>query len=457
MEREQAAVQPGLRDGLIHKARLALLAGLIVSLGACGIIGGGKDKRPKTPVFGNRISILSIESGAEADPTLSAVPVILPDPVVNSEWSQPGGNAGKLVGHVALAAAPSEIWSTSIAGSTNRARLAAAPVVADGKLYVIDADARVIAFDAKNGARLWQTQLPSEGNGRSLFGGGVSVLGDKLFATTGVGDVAAINAANGAILWKKQPGGPLRGSPTLANGHVYVMSQDNQIFALDQMTGETQWNDAGTVQSTGVFGVAAPAAAQGTVIAGFSSGELTAYRYENGRDLWGDALSRTNISTSVAALTDIDADPVIDRGRVFAIGQGGRMASYELVTGQRIWEINVAGISTPAVVGEWVFVVTDDARLLCISRTSGKIRWISQLKRWHDMEDKKGAVRWTGPIAAGGRLILVSTDGDIVYVNPADGVIAVSADLHHRMTLNPIVADNMLYILSDDGRLTAYR
>lgn len=453
MEREQGSML-GI---LAQRTRLAVLAGLIVSLGACGIVGGGKDKRPKTPVFGNRVSILSSESGADVDPTLASVPVILPDPAANSEWSQPGGNAAKLIGHVALAASPSEIWSASISGSTNRARLAAAPVVAGGKLYVIDADARILAFDAKTGARLWQTQMPSEGNGRSLFGGGVSVLGDKIFATTGVGDVAAINAANGTILWKKQPGGPLRGSPTLANGHVYVMSQDNQIYALDQLTGETQWSDAGTVQSTGVFGVAAPAAGQGTVIAGFSSGELTAYRYENGRDLWGDALSRTNISTSVAALTDIDADPVIDRGRVFAIGQGGRMASYELVSGQRLWEINVSGISTPAVVGEWVFVATDDARLLCIARTTGKIRWISQLKRWQDMEDKKGAIRWTGPVAAGGRLILVSTDGDFVYVNPADGAVAASRDLGHRMTLSPVVADNVLYILSDDGRLTAYR
>src|SRR3546814_10108286 len=89
-----------------------------------------------------------------------------------------------------------------------------------------------------------------------------------------------------------------------------------------------------------------PAAGQGTVIVGYSSGELTAYRYENGRTLWGDALPRTSISTSVASLSDIDADPVIDRGRVYAVGQGGRMASYELVTGQRLWEINAAGIST---------------------------------------------------------------------------------------------------------------
>lgn len=457
MEREQAVMQPEQNKGRLNSGRVAVLALVLVSVGACSVLGGGGNKKPKTPVFGNRVSILSSESGAEVDSTLASMPVVLPEAVVNAEWSQPGGNAAKLAGHVALAAAPVEVWSTSIAGSTSRARLAASPVVAGGKLYVIDADARVIAFDAKTGARSWSTQMPSEGNGRSLFGGGVSVLEDRLFVTTGVGDVAALDAANGNVLWKKRPGGPLRGSPTLANGHVYVMSQDNQVFALDQQSGETQWSDAGTAQATGVFGVAAPAAAQGTVIAGFSSGELTAYRYENGRDLWGDALSRTNISTSVAALTDIDADPVIDRGRVFAIGQGGRMASYELVSGQRLWEINVAGISTPAVIDEWVFVVTDDARLLCIARTTGKIRWISQLKRWEDVKDKKGAVRWTGPVAAGGRLILVSTDGELVYVNPADGAVAVSKDMDHRMTLSPVVADNMLYILADDGRLTAYR
>ncbi|WP_425470212.1 PQQ-binding-like beta-propeller repeat protein [Sphingobium fluviale] len=457
MEREQAVMQPEQIKGRFNAGRVAVLALVLVSVSACSVLGGGGSKKPKTPVFGNRVSILSSESSAEVDSALASMPVVLPEAVVNPEWSQPGGNSAKLIGHVALAAAPVEAWSTSIAGSTNRARLAAAPVVAGGKLYVIDADARVIAFDAKTGTRSWSTQMPSEGNGRSLFGGGVSVLENRLYVATGVGDVGALDTATGAVLWKKRPGGPLRGSPTLANGHVYVMSQDNQVFALDQQTGETQWSDAGTAQATGVFGVAAPAAAQGTVIAGFSSGELTAYRYENGRDLWGDALSRTNISTSVAALTDIDADPVIDRGRVFAIGQGGRMASYELVSGQRLWEINVAGISTPAVIDEWVFVVTDDARLLCIARTTGKIRWISQLKRWEDMKDKKGAVRWTGPVAAGGRLILVSTDGDLVYVNPADGAVAVNKDMGHRMTLSPVVADTMLFILADDGRLTAYR
>lgn len=433
----------------------ALLAGIAL-LGGCGII-GGKKGGPKTPVVGKRTSILTTEQGVEVDPTLAPVTVTLPDAVPNDEWSQPGGNQSKAMGNVALGASPSQAWTANIAGSTPRARLASSPVISGGKLFVIDADARIIAMDAQTGARLWQTAMPAEGNGRSLFGGGVSVVGDRVFASTGVGDVAALNVADGAIVWKKRPGGPLRGAPTLANGHVYVMSQDNQIFALNQTDGETQWTESATLQVTAVFGVAAPAAAQGTVIAGYSSGELNAYRYENGRTLWGDALSRTSISTAVATLTDIDADPVIDRGRVFAIGQGGRMASYELVSGQRLWEINIAGISTPAVAGEWVFVVTDDAKLLCVARATGKIRWISQLNRWRKAKKKTGAIRWTGPVLAGNRLILVSTQGDLLYVDPATGTVQTAKDLDRSMSLSPVVANNTLYILADDGKLTALR
>ena len=438
--------------------RAITLAAMIALLAGCGIV-GGKKGGPKTPVVGNRTSILNNEQGVEVEPALADVAVTLPAPYVNEDWAQPGGNSSKAMGNVALGASPVSVWTASIEGSSPQARLAASPVISGGKLFVTDAGAHVMAFDATSGSKLWQTALPSEGksNGRALFGGGVSVIGDRVFASTGMGDVFALNVADGSVIWKKHLAGPLRGAPTVENGQVYLMGQDNQIFALNQSDGATQWTDSGTLQVTGVFGVAAPAAAQGTVIAGYSSGELNAYRYENGRTLWGDALSRTSISTAVASLTDIDADPVIDRGRVFAIGQGGRMASYELTSGQRLWEINIAGISTPTVIGEWVFVVTSDARLLCVARATGKIRWISQLRRWQKEKKKDKAIRWTGPILAGGRLIVVSTRGQMVYVDPTNGTGQADVDMGHSMSLSPVVANNMLYVLADDGKLTALR
>jgi outer membrane protein assembly factor BamB len=438
-----------------YKTTILILAGSL-TLAGCGALGGGKKK--ETPTIGNRVDILGTEADTKADPNLAGISVILPPAATNANWAQPGGNAAKAPGHLTLADAPARAWSAQIAGATNRVRLAAAPVVHSGKLFVVDTEARVSAFDAASGARLWSVMLDTDKDGKpSRFGGGVSTDGTLVYATNGVGDVAALKIENGETVWKKHPAGPLRGAPTLSAGNVYVMTQDNQIYALRATDGEAQWNEAGPVGASGIFGVAAPAAAAGTVIAGYSTGELAAYRYENGRSLWSDTLSRTAMSTTVSTLTDIDADPVIDRGRVFALGQGGRMASYELVSGQRIWEINIAGIATPVASGEWVFVLTSDAKLLCVQRTSGKIRWLSQMPRYRDEEDKKGVITWRGPVLVNNRLIVANSRGELWSVSAGEGSASLMADMKAPVSVAPIVANNMLYVLDDGGRITAFK
>jgi outer membrane protein assembly factor BamB len=441
-----------------NRRALALAPAMIavLALGGCNLFKGGK---PRTAVLGERIPILTSENDASVEPSIADIQVLLPEPVANDDWSQPGGNAAKSMGHLALGGSPSRAWEARIAGVTKSERLAAAPVVAGKTLYVIDTAATIHAFDTATGAKRWSTNFGAEGKkqGRIVFGGGVSVDGAMLYATNGVGDIAALNAADGKIIWKKRPGGPLRGAPSVSSGSVYAMSQDNQIFALSTTDGTTQWTEAAAVQTAGVFGVAAPAIAQATVVSGYSSGDLVAYRYENGRTLWGDALSRTSVNTSVSTLSDIDASPVIDGGRVYAIGQGGRMVSLELVTGQRIWELNIAGISTPWVAGEWVFVVTDEAKLLCVARATGKVRWVSQLQRYHKNKAKNGPVSWTGPVLAGNRLILASSEGEVAYVSPADGKIAGTQNVGAPVFLSPVVAGSTLYVLDNSGRISAFR
>lgn len=442
-------------------ARAALLTGLIAaSLTGCkgGLFGGGGDKT--TPTIGNRMPILSrIESGAEVDPALAAVSVVLPPQRANPEWAQSGGAPSKSYGHLALAETPSKVWSAQIAGSTNRMRLAASPVIAGNMLFAEGTDGVIVAFDKATGARLWtrgdsemtKDQAPAE------FGGGVSYEAGKVYATNGVGEVKALNAETGEVLWKVKPAGPLRGSPTIAFGQLFVMTQDNQLISLKIEDGSLVWDESGSNTQSGVFGVAAPSAGQGTIVAGYSSGELSAYRYENGRTLWSDALARTNISTTVGTLTDIDAGPIIDSGRVYALGQGGRMAAYELVTGQRIWELNLAGISTPAIAGEWIFTLTDDARLLAIARSSGRVRWITQLQRYKDEEDKQGPIFWTGPVLAGGHLWVASSRGELWKVSAGEGSASLFADIGQPVSLAPVVADGYLYVLDDSGTITAWK
>lgn len=432
---------------------------LALPLAGCGAFKGKGG--PRTPTVGERVSILSNDNSIKVDPTTAAVAVVLPDPVLNADWAQSGGNASKSMGHPALGAARTKAWEASIAGSTKKQRLAAAPVISNNRLFAVDTDAVVSAFAADTGAKLWSVSIGSTGKDfeNSLFGGGASVDGNVVYATSGVGDVAALNAEDGKLLWKVKPAGPLRGAPTVAFGGVYVITQDNQIFALNAGDGAVQWQATASLEPGSVFGAASPAAGQGTIVAGFSSGEVQAYRYENGRDLWEDALARTSMALSVSTLTDVDADPVIDRGRVFALGQGGRMASYDLLTGQRIWEISIAGISTPYVVGEWVYAMTDDGKLLCVARGSGKVRWIQQLARYRVETErkKKDPIRWTGPILAGGRLIAVNSEGQLVEFSPTDGSTLATTEFKSPLSQPPVVANNRLYILADDGTITAWQ
>ena len=436
--------------------RVALLVAAALAASGCSLF---KKSTPKTPVLGERISVLSAEGDALVDPATAALPMVLPPPVANANWSQSGGSPSKSMGQLALGNALAAAWSVQAGrGSSLTARLASEPIVANGRVYTIDTLGAVRSFDARTGGQYWASQTPSDkGNESSLYGGGIAYDQGRIYSTNGLGYVSALDESSGGILWQVRPGGPLRGAPTVADGAIYVMSQDNQIYSLNQVDGKTNWTQAAALEIAGVFGTASPAVGQGTVIAGFSSGELNAYRYENGRQVWQDALQRTSIRTSVSSLSDIDADPVIDNGQVFALGQGGRMVALELTTGQRQWELNIAGISTPWVAGDWLFVVTDDAKLLCIARGSGKIRWINQLPAFEKMKSKKGQIDYSGPVLAGGRLIVTGSNGVIVNIDPANGSFQSQTRVGPGISLPPVVAGETLYVYADDGKLHAFR
>ena len=441
-----------------HKSiRIAVMIAAALAASGCGVFKKGKTST--TPVLGQRIAVLTSESDVEVDPATAALPMTLPQPVANTDWNQSGGNASKSMAQLALGGRPTRIFSVNAGrGSSLTARLASAPIVSNGRVFTIDTLGTVRAFDANTGAQAWATQTPTErGDQAAMYGGGIAYDNGRIYATNGLGFVVALDERNGGKVWQVRPGGPLRGAPSVGFGAIYVISQDNQIFSLSEANGSTNWSEAASLEIAGVFGSASPAIGQGTVVAGFSSGELNAYRYENGRQVWSDTLMRTSIRTSVSSLTDVDADPVVDNGQVFAVGQGGRMVALDLITGQRLWELNIAGIDTPWLAGDWIYVITDEAKLLCIYRQNGHIRWINQLPQFIKAKSKKGEIEYSGPVLAGGRLIVTGSNGALIYIDPMTGKLQSQTDLRVPVSLAPVVANSTLYIYDDRGQLHAFR
>ncbi len=430
-------------------------AALLLSLAAtgCDVF---KDK--KKPLAGQRIPVLGVGGGIAADPKLAATPVTLPPPAVNPDWPEPGGNPAHAMGRPALPDKLARAWQTSIGeGASRNTRVLSQPVIAGGRVFAMDGGAQVSAVDAASGNRIWQVDLKPEHERGNAFGGGPAFWNGRLYVTSGYAQVLALDPANGKVIWRHNVAAPVHSSPTVADGRVFAVTVDNELNALDVKDGHKLWSHNGIPETAGLIGGAAPAVEGEIVIAPYTSGEVFALRVENGRAVWSDNLASTLSMNAVAALANIHGRPVIDRGRVFAVSHSGRMVAIDLRTGDRVWEQEIASSGSPWVVGDWVFVLANDNELVCLTRNEGKVRWVHQLPRYEDEKDKSDPIFWAGPVLGGDRLIVLSSSGTAVSVSPGTAQLVGRQEISAGGFLGPVIANNTLYLLTDDANLSAYR
>jgi outer membrane protein assembly factor BamB len=440
-----------MRKGLSMAVLLAAAFGLT----ACDTFFGEEDG---PPLPGERISVLRLNRTLVPDPALSDLRVRLPEPYANTEWPQPGGFSTHAMQHLAAGESLNKAWASSVGqGSGDDRFILAQPVVAGGRIYAVDAGDTVTAFDAQSGGQAWRVDLTPADENDDLFGGGLAIDGERLFVTTPYGEVAAVDVASGKVLWQIKVGGPLRSAPAASGGRVFVVTTDNQLFALAQDDGRRLWDYTALAQDAGLLGGSTPAVAGAVVVAAFSSGELFAFSVDSGRTLWSDSLAGTARGDAIATLADIRGLPVIDRGRVIAVSNSGTMTAIDLERGGRLWNASIGSSQTPWVAGDFVYVLSTAGEVICLTRDEGRVRWIESLPQFQNEKDREDPIVWSGPVLVGDRLIVTSTAGDALSLSPYTGEPLGRIQLPSSAHLPPIVANSTMYMLSDNGELTAFR
>jgi len=239
-----------------------------------------------------RISILELSETLTLAAPMPPEQIIIPDPYVNTDWPQTGGNVQHVVQHTGATGPLDRAWSIDIGeGSGRKGRVIAPPVIAGGKIFTVDARYKVSAFDEQSGNELWDfkveaVQRESTREGKTSF---MDRIRDPLTFTDGDG--------SDKVLWSYQ----------------------------------------GIIETASMLTAPAPAVVDDVVVTPFSSGELIALRVQNGGVLWQDSLSSTARLTPLASLNDIAGGPAVADGYVIATAQSGVMTAFDLRTGQRVW------------------------------------------------------------------------------------------------------------------------
>lgn len=434
--------------------KLLLMAAIAVLAGGCDWLGGSN----KRPLPGERLPVLAIDRKLEPDERLVGHQVVLPDPVDLREWPQPQGLPGAAPGNVRVEGFRSA-WRASIgAGNSRSGRVTGTPVVADGRVFAVDAEARLTVLDAASGARLWTFDSePERDRSGGGSGGGASVAGNRVYFATGYGQMIALDVERGREIWRFQMSAPARSGPAVAGGRLFVSTVDNQTVALDAETGRRLWSHAGITESAGFVGASSPVVEGGTVVVGYSSGELFALRAETGRVLWSDTLSGVIRTGQISGMADIRGTPAVDRGMAIVSTQSGRTVAIDMRTGTRLWEQDIGSLNQPWVAGDYVFVMGVDGDIACLQRRDGRVVWVTALGGFTDERRKRGRIVWTAPVVAGGRVFVANTNSKAVAVDATTGRVVEQLSMPDGVEVAPIAANRTVYVLTDNGDLVAYR
>jgi outer membrane protein assembly factor BamB len=445
---------PGIRHGLTLSRRLALAAPL-AALSGCGL-GDSWFGEHKTPLAGKRVAVMESRRGLEVDK--AAGRVTLPPPADVPNWPQPGGTAQHAGGHIAVAEKLTQAWRSDIGEGTGfRAAITAQPVIADGRVFTMDSDGVVSAYEVAGGRRIWRQETQGEDDRSTNVGGGISVGGDTLYAATGRADLVALDAATGHEKWRKDLGRPARSAPTIVDNTMFISLLGDQVVSVSQSNGERLWAYQATSVETSILGLYGPAVSEGLVVAGFGSGDLVTLRQASGTVAWNDSLAAARGRNSLVDLSAVRGMPVIADGRVYATSLGGLTLALDLRSGRRLWEHDAASGETPWLAGDWLFLLTADFRLAAISRNDGRVAWLTQLQTYADPEKQKDPIRWTGPVLAGDRLVVASNTGIAQAISPYTGEVLGEQKLPDGVEVAPVAAAGTVWLIANDATLVALR
>ena len=441
-------------------------AGLFLALAACA--------EKEVILEGERLSVRSDLATFEpvagqpapadtAEPVVAnrSAPISLPSQSNTAEWTHRGANARHLMPHAALSAAPQRAWSVTIGeGATRKSRISAAPVVSAGRVFTMDS-AVTVAATSTAGAALWATDLTADfdrGGGQSS--GGLAVGDDRLFATTGYGEVVALDVSSGAILWRQELDTLTGGAPATDGTTVYVTGRDGSAWALLAKDGKVIWRVVGTAGTTGYVGAAAPTISDRVVIFPSSGGELLAVlKIGNGTAVWRSSLAGRRLGRAYAFSPDITGDAVISGSTLFAGTAAGRTVALDASSGEELWSASEGALGPVAVGGGSIFLVSDEASLVRLNAATGEVIWSVPLPYFTEekVKRRKGIFAHYGPVLAGGRVIVVSSDGLLRAFDPQDGSLTHTAEIPGGAATQPAIAGGTLFVVGTEGQLHAFR
>jgi outer membrane protein assembly factor BamB len=318
-----------------------------------------------------------------------------------------------------------------------------------GKDIFYAAGSRIYCLDAESGSLKWR--YPQDQPLSSTIFASPAVADGMVYFGAGDGKLYALQASNGNYAWAYDTKSNIANSPTIVDGIVYFGSSDGKVWAIDSKTHDSVPTWRGGVKTSDEI-TGAPAVANGMVYALSLDQQLHAIGTATGKERYV-----TRVPASVLRMAPVTV------GDYVYIANGANISCYMARNLNQKWFLPMPTdlAVPPAANDQNVFVVTTDGMVYALEGRTGKMKWRTAKKLDYNVS--------APPTIAGNTILLGTGEGAVLALDADNGAVKWTYRVQPSTNSTdqivsstsidaaPVVANGTVYIVTDDGTLSAFR
>lgn len=334
------------------------------------------------------------------------------------------------------------IWSKDLgAGSDGRAKLS--PFLFEKTLWTAHYNGLILGVDPETGSAHFSFKL------KDNLTTGPAVNDENIWVGTARGELIALKRSSGRILWRAALGSEVVSAPVAQDEILAIHSVDGVLHVLNANTGVMLWV---TERQSPVFnlrGLGQPVFQDDKIIAGFANGKLMAFQKESGQPLWERRIAIPQGGSELSRLVDIDASPVVEGEKVYAVAYQGNLISNHVDTGDVIWHHALSSVSGMVIFDNLLVVPDESGTLFGFDKTTGAVLWEQKALQGRSL---------SAPIATAEFIAVADNEGMVFVLSKQDGRLIGHGQAQGTLPSSLLsYQGNQFFVLDQKGRVTLYR
>lgn len=339
-------------------------------------------------------------------------------------------------------ASPRMLWSTKVGeGARGSDYLKMNPVINETALYTTSTTGAITSLNPGTGRKNWQTHVQLQLSSGPGVGDGLVVAGSKN------GMIVALRESDGREAWRVSMPGEVIAPPAVGNGYVVVKAIDGYTRAYSSRDGSPLWSHQQIEPNLILRGSSAPLIQNHEVIAGYANGNIAKLGLSDGQLLWQQMAAYPQGAFAIQRMIDIDADPIVFDQHIYVATYQGRLSSLDWTTGRTLWSHDVSSYTGMTADHNTVYLSDAKGYVWGFDAENGSVNWRQDRLKYRVI---------SGPANMGNFVVLGDAQGYLHWLNKSDGRIAARASVGSAIYAAPVVKNNVLYALTNNGYVAAY-